>query len=355
MTLALIDRFPGAARLAHVPLCSLPTPLEPFALGIEGASLMIKRDDLTSSAYGGNKVRKLEFLLGDALARGARAVITFGAYGSNHALATAVHARNLGLEPHVVLSPQPPTPYAAATLRAHVSIGSVLHPVEGWDGARTAVRLRDRLAERDGVEPTVIPMGGTSGLGALGYVNAALEIVEQADVDVVYVAAGTLGTAVGLALGFVAASSAAKVVAVRVTPEHLADRERARALCEKTVALLTGVDGRFPRVRFEELELDLRDDWYEPGYGVVTPEAVAAVERAADAGIGLETTYSGKALAALVSDAEAGRLEGERVLFVDTYSSASLPPPGPVEALPDVLQGYVQECERLFGASSVGA
>ncbi len=139
MTLPLFERFPGTASLPRVGLCTLPTPLAPLPIDGAPAGLMVKRDDLTSALYGGNKVRKLEFLLGQALAEKRTSVLTFGAYGSNHALATAVHARALGLEPHVVLSPQAPGPFAAATLRAHAGLGTVVHPVDGWDGRREAV------------------------------------------------------------------------------------------------------------------------------------------------------------------------------------------------------------------------
>ena len=375
----LAARLPGVGHLPRVPLCNAPTPLETAPrigerLGGESSGrsmggLWVKRDDLTSSVYGGNKVRKLEFLLGEALFEQRRAVVTFGAYGSNHALATAVHATALGLEPHVVLSPQAPGPFAARTLRAHAGLGTHLHVGEDWDGEREARRVAAELAARDGIEPAIIPMGGTSPLGALGYVHAALELSGQMAPsdsaaagggsidsrsgellpDVVYVAAGTLGTAVGLAVGFALAGAPTRDVAVRVTPAEVGNDRVARALVEGTLVLLRELDGSTPGLRNEDLRLELREEWFEPGYGVVTPETTRAVERAAEAGIVLETTYTGKALAALIADARAGRLAGERVLFWDTYSSAPMPAAGPDEALPPVLRAYVAECDRLFG------
>jgi D-cysteine desulfhydrase len=338
--------------LPRVNLAQLPTPVDDspalFAMLPGVASVSVKRDDLTSERYGGNKVRKLEFLLGQALAEKRRAVITFGAYGSNHALATAVHALALGLEPHVVLSPQEPGPFAAATLRAHAGIGTVIHPIEGWDGRREAVVARNALLERDGIEPFVIPMGGTSALGALGYVNAALELVAQSEADVVYVAGGTLGTAVGLAVGFAAVGVPTRVAAVRVTPVEVASDEFAYKLAAETIALLSSVDPSFPDIHPADLKFTLRHDWFEPGYGVATPEASAAVAAARDAGIKTETTYTGKTLAALFSDARSGALAGEKAIFLDTYNSAPPPDPGSVELLPKVLQEYVAECDRLF-------
>jgi D-cysteine desulfhydrase/L-cysteate sulfo-lyase len=152
----------------------------------------VKRDDLTSRAYGGNKVRKLQYFLGQALADHRSTVVTFGAYGSNHALATAVHARALGIEAHAMLTPQVPTAYARATVLAHAGLGTVLHPIEGNDDSQQGERLRVTLRERDGCEPLMIPVGGSSALGAVGFVYAALELTEQAHPDAVYRRAGRL-------------------------------------------------------------------------------------------------------------------------------------------------------------------
>jgi 1-aminocyclopropane-1-carboxylate deaminase/D-cysteine desulfhydrase-like pyridoxal-dependent ACC family enzyme len=357
---ALFARFPGTATLLLAGIAGLPTPVDDVPPSAElarrasSAALLVKRDDLTSQPYGGNKVRKLDFLLGDALARGARTVLTFGAYGSNHALATAVHARALGLEPHVVLSPQEPGPYAPATLLAHAGLGTKLHLTEGWDGAAEAARIATELAARDGVAPYVIPMGGSNALGAVGYVNAALEFAEQTEADVVYVAAGTLATAVGLAIGFAASErldgrAPTSVEAIRVTPAEVASEAVARNLAAETTSLLRSLDPGFPALAYDDLRFTLREEFFEPGYGVVTPETSAAVALAADAGYVLETTYTGKALVAMMADGRTDALAGQRVAFWDTYSSAPKPAAGSVEALPPVLRDYVAECERRFG------
>lgn len=360
-SLPLINRFPGTSALPLVGIVELPTPVEwpqadwfeRFAIG----PVWVKRDDLTSPVYGGNKARKLDFLLGEALAKGAKSVLTFGAYGSNHAHATAAHARALGLEPHVVLSPQEPGPYAPATLLAHAGLGTHLHLTDGWDGKREAVLAMREIAQRDGVEACVIPMGGTSALGALGYVNAGFEVAEQADSplssfalpDVIYVATGTLGTAIGLAIGLAAAGATTRVEAIRVTPPELASERVARELVSSVVALLRSVDRRFPLIRFEDLRLNLRSDHFEPGYGVVTPATEEAVALAAEAGLKLETTYTGKAFSAMLADAQIHRLRPDDiVLFWNTYSSAPKPEPGRVELLPQKLQDYIAECEARF-------
>jgi 1-aminocyclopropane-1-carboxylate deaminase/D-cysteine desulfhydrase-like pyridoxal-dependent ACC family enzyme len=373
MTLPLFERYPGTAGLPLAGIADVPTPIQildaPWIAEEPLGGLWVKRDDLTSALYGGNKVRKLDFLLGNALAKGARSVLTFGAYGSNHALATAVHARALGLEPHVVLSPQEPGPYAPATLLAHAGLGTVLHLADGWDGRREAVRAIREIAERDGAEPYVIPMGGTNALGVLGYVSAAMEVRSQAreldervlstelgalvSPDVVYVAAGTLGTAVGLAVGFAAVGAGTRVEAIRVTPSEVASEDIAKRLAESTVELLRSLDASFPALAHGDLRLTLRHDHFEPGYGIVTPESREAVTLAAEAGLALETTYTGKAFAALLDDTRSGRVrQDDHVLFWDTYSSAPKPAPGPIEALPQVLRDYITECEELLGSPS---
>ena len=363
--LPLFERYPGTSVLPLAGIALLPTPIEwPDAEWFETEPIgpvWVKRDDLTNPRYGGNKVRKLDFLLGDALAKGAKTVLTFGAYGSNHALATAVYARQVGLEPHVVLSPQELGPYAPATLLAHAGLGTVLHLADGWDGKRAAVAAIRELASRDGIEPYIIPMGGSNALGSIGYVNAALEVAEQARTailrlaqpDVVYAAAGTLGTTIGLAIGFAAAGVSTRVEAIRVTPAEVASDQTARLLAATTVAQLRMLDESFPALEFEDLAFELRHEFFEPGYGVVTPQTREALSLAEQAGVKLETTYTGKAFSAMLEDARTGRLRpDEQVLFWETYSSAPMPAAGPIEALPEVLRDYIAACEREFGPTS---
>ncbi len=178
----LARRLPDPAHLPRVPLTTLPTPVEPLerlahASGI--ASLWIKRDDVSGTLYGGNKPRKLELLLGAARARGRRRVLTFGAIGTHHGLATAVCARAAGLDTTLVLVPQPVTPHVQRCLLLLHGCGAELHLANGvLDAARRALAILARGRLR-GEPLELIPTGGTSSLGALGYVNAGLELAEQ--------------------------------------------------------------------------------------------------------------------------------------------------------------------------------
>ena len=335
MTLPLCDRFPGTKNLAHVRLGCLPTPVESVPelarlLGI--SSFFVKRDDISGRAYGGNKVRKLEFLLGQALAEHRRALITFGAVGSNHVRATAVYGGQVGLQVHAVLAPQPFTPYLDANLRADRDAGATLHFVDSYSQALArGAELRDQIASRDGVEPLVIPFGGTNARGIIGFVNAAIELAGQIaagalpEPDLIYVAYGSAGTASGLAMGLAAVGLPTSVIGVRVVPAESSNPVRTRRVMEEAVDLLRQLDAGFPSVKPEGVALEVREGFLGEEYAAATPDSLEAVALAAAHNIHIETTYTGKALAALVADARAAKLAGKTVLFWNTYSSASRP------------------------------
>jgi 1-aminocyclopropane-1-carboxylate deaminase/D-cysteine desulfhydrase-like pyridoxal-dependent ACC family enzyme len=331
VTLALHDRFPGTKNLAHVALACLPTPVEPareLARRLGHPSIIVKCDDISGRAYGGNKVRKLEFLLGQALAEKRRAVITFGAHGSNHVRATAVYGAQVGLQVHAVLAPQPPTSYLEANLEADRAAGATLHFVDTMSGAlRRGSELHDEIALREGREPFVIPFGGTNGLGVIGFINAGLELAAQIEAgalpepDLVYVAYGSTGTAAGLAVGLAAAGLRTRVVGVRVVPAEATNPERTRRLMQEAVAQLHDLDAGFPLLKPEPVALEVREGFLGEGYAVATPESQEAVALAAADNLHLETTYTGKALAALIADARAGKLVGKTALFWNTHNS----------------------------------
>jgi D-cysteine desulfhydrase len=191
---------------------------------------------------------------------------------------------------------------------------------------------RDLLRSDRGDRLMSIPGGGSAPLGCLGFVNAALELADQLAAatlpppDLIYLPLGTTGTLAGLQLGLHLAGLESRVMAVRVVREDVADPGRWRRLYEQTRALLAPQVPAVGDLPGADHGLRTRHDFFGPGYARYTPEAMAACDRAAAlAGIRLEGTYSGKAFAALLADLDAGTLEGQRVLFWDTYSSA--PPP----------------------------
>ncbi len=335
-TLPLFDAFPALrGPIPHVALAALPTPIERLdALSSgTGANLYVKRDDLTSPVYGGNKVRKLEFLLGRAMHDGARTVLTFGAAGSNHALATALFARQLGLRSVSMLVPQPVAQSVRRNLLFGWKAGAELHHFESQLRVKLGVlHQMQRGLFRDGRFPNVIPPGGSSPVGTLGFVNAAFELAAQVasgllpEPDLVFAASGTMGTVVGLMLGLQAAGLRTRVAAIRVTQPPYTSMQKARELFSATNALLHGADPAFPDLAFPEREFELRHDFIGPGYGRYTEASARAVRCGADLGLRLEGTYTGKAFAGFLDAAESGALRGKTAVFWDTYNSRDFAP-----------------------------
>ncbi len=329
----LASRFPRLQQsLPFLPLTSLPTPLEsaPDLAGLIGLEkLWIKRDDLSAVIYGGNKVRKLEYLIADALQAGSDAVITFGGIGSNHALATSIFAHRQGLTCYAVLIDQPVTPNIGATLRYHARIGTVLIHADSFKNSQKAAE--EAMANHPGGPDRVcyIPWGGSSWLGSVGFINAALELAEQLgpdDVpDRIYLACGSIGTTVGLALGLRLANLATEIVAVRVLPAAEND-DRFIYLFEETNRELHDRDSSFPIFDDAMANVKIRREFLGPGYAEPTAESLEAVELIkATEGLTLENTYTGKAVAALVHDARESNGARRTAVFWNTYNSRPYP------------------------------
>ena len=299
---------------------------------LELEHLYVKRDDLSGALYGGNKVRKLEFLLGKALEEGRKAVLTFGGAGSNHALATAIYAREVGLRSVSMLVPQPNAQSVRRNLLMSFQAGAELHYSRSMSRVAVAALYQCcRHRQRDGVFPMLIPPGGSSPVGMIGFVNAALELAHQVEAgdlpepDRVYAASGTMGTAIGLLLGLKAAGLRSRVVAVRVTAPQFSSLRKARRFFRAANTLLHKADPSFPVMAFPESDFEFRHEFYGEQYGLYTEVGLRAVQRVQEAeNIKLEGTYTGKTFAALLADAEAGRLRDKTVVFWDTYNSRDL-------------------------------
>lgn len=327
---ALWDAFP------HVELAELPTPVEEvpaFAEAIGAGRLFVKRDDLSGRAYGGNKVRKLEFLLQAARERGAKEVMTFGYAGSNHCTATAVHAQNVGLRSISMLIPQIPTLYLRRNLLASHVTGAELNHYGSARSVRFFTPFKALQHRRwVGVTPYVIPPGGSSPLGTLGFVNAAFELRQQIDAgelpapDAIYLAFSSMGSAAGLALGLQAAGLGARVIGIQVVSEADASKSAAASLARRTCALLKAADPEFPEVDHALPKLDVQTKFFGGDYAKFTPESVEAhaIFRNAlqlDPELALDGTYSGKALAGLAAAGGTGALREKTVLFWNTFNS----------------------------------
>ena len=335
----LLQRYPTLrSTTPWLQLAELPTPVEQIVL--DDRTFWIKRDDLTSPAYGGNKVRKLEFILGEARRRRATRVITVGAAGSHHALATTVFARSLGMDTTLVLFPQAFTPHVREVLLADATLGAEVRYTGRMATVPTALAAA-RIAHWS-ARAFVIPAGGSDPLGTLGYVNAALELGEQVDAgllpapEVIVLPAGTLGTTAGVALGLSIANLPTRIHATRITSRVITNDRVLRKLIADTAALLQNggvqVDAHDAIAR-----VHLSHDQIGPGYGVATEAGEAAAAEFATHGVHTDPTYASKAAADLMT-----LPRDQRVLFWHTLSAITPPfDPEAVRNLPPQFQRYV--------------
>ncbi len=331
--MAPVEVIEGVERVPRSHLATLPTPLERGPGLPGGARVWVKRDDLTGLGFGGNKARKLEFLCAEALREGARTLVTVGAGQSNHCRMTAAAGAVLGLEVHLVLSGNRPSRYEGNQLLAAL-FGAQLHfvgcPPHHWGELEIArEQLTDELTA-NGAAPHPIPIGGSTATGALGYVLAYLEIVEQCDAAGIQPAAivhtsssgGThAGLVAGRALLRAAGRDAPSVLAVGVAKGVNAGHPDVRELAAATVALAGGDPDV---VREDDVEIDTR--WLGEDYGVPSPAGDEAIRWAAlHGGWVLDRTYSGKGFAGLLGNAATGRWgPGDDVVFVHTGGAPAL-------------------------------
>jgi D-cysteine desulfhydrase len=279
----------------------------------------VKGDDRSAAPYGGNKPRKLEWILGRARARHASRVMTFGGLGTNHGLATALYAARFGLGCDLVLVHQPVDDSVREKLLLDAALGARI-----WYGANitgAGLIAAGLLAARP--RTFFIPPGGSSPEGTLGFLNAGLELAEQVAAGElpeparVYVAMGTGGSAAGLAAGLGLAGLPTRVIAVLVTDLLPPNRARLQRTARRALQRL---DGRSSPLALDgaRMELAIERGFVGPGYGSATPAAEEAVRLARDEeGLRLESTYTGKALAALMARERGKR---EPVVFWNTYS-----------------------------------
>jgi D-cysteine desulfhydrase len=278
-----------------------PTPV--FDASAICPGLWVKDDGMSAELYGGNKPRKLEYLLH----RAPRCIATMGARGSHHALATAVHGERCGHEVHVISFPRPANEHVEQVYEA-TSQRATMHQ------AGDVFDARAQLASLGAKGMQMIPAGGSSPIGALGFVRAGLELIQQIDAGEcpmpsrVYVAMGTAGSLVGLTLAFNSVGLRIEVRGIRVVPEAWLTRSEVEQLAHETSSLA--------KMPFVMPTIDNR--WLGEGYGAPTAQGVQAVGMASGV-LHLESTYTGKTLAAACADATKGA-----ALFWQTHNSHSI-------------------------------
>ncbi|MBT9472970.1 MAG: D-cysteine desulfhydrase [Pseudomonadota bacterium] len=320
-----LARFPRA-RFAH-----LPTPLEAAPrLGAEIGvpRLFIKRDDCTGLAGGGNKTRKLEFLLGDALAKGADTLVTQGAVQSNHVRQTAAAAARHGMACEIILEERTGSKAVDYNGSGNVLLdrllGASIRNVPGGTDmnaelAKTAEEVRAR-----GGKPYVIPGGGSNAIGALGYVDCAIELVRQADeqglvIDRIVTATGSAGTHAGLVAGLALIGANIPVLGIGVRAPKETQEANVHKLALETAALL-GHEDRVTR------EMTLANcDYVGAGYGLIDEGVIDALKLAARTeGLLFDPVYTGKAVKGLIALGRQGAFKNETVVFLHTGGAQGL-------------------------------
>lgn len=317
-----LNRFPRTSLgFFPTPLTDLPN----FSRALGGPRVLVKRDDLTGLALGGNKVRKLEFLLAEALATGCDTVITGGAEQSNHCRQTAAAAASLGLECHLVLGGEAPD-----TMQGNILLDELLGARIHWTGQyRKGEKIPAIVADltRAGHTPYIIPYGGSNAIGALGFVRAAQELHEQLteqniDLTSLVVASSSGGTQAGLVVGGMLAGASYPVVGIEIDKGETGDtpfREFVETIARATADLL-----EMPAP--DPSRLILRNDYVGQGYAVIGDlerEAIRLLARTE--GILVDPVYTGRALGGLMDMIRKGEFSSrDTVLFWHTGGTPAL-------------------------------
>lgn len=329
------------ARLPRTSLGFYPTPLHKLErLSAElGVNIYLKRDDLSGvSTFGGNKMRKLEYLLGDALAQGADTVFTYGATQSNHAMQTVAAACKCGLHPvlYLVSVVEPDKETLRANLLLDYIYGAEVHIVQmepGEEEADAEARSFAMGAEHverlraEGKHPYDVPMGGASPVGSVGFAGGFVELEEQCAAagikpDYLYHASGTGGTLAGLAAGRALLGADMRIVSVAVSPKDEGYEARTADLVNRAL----GVIGASNDVRVSAEDLQVERGYFAPGYEIPNEWGNGAIRRLARTeGVLMDTVYSGKAFGGLLDHIERGIVpQGSTVVFWHTGGATAL-------------------------------
>ena len=323
----LYDIYPNLEKIPWVNLAPLKTPVKELknledSVGFN--NIWIKRDDLSSPIYGGNKVRKLEFLLADALEKDASEIMTTGGIGSNHCVATAAFSKKLGRQSISAVVDQPITEHVKKNLLLELYFGAKLIYAHSWN------ELRPKVYWYRFIHPDIyyIGPGGSNALGTIGFVNAAFEIKKQVDKgeipepDHLFVANGSMGTTAGLSIGIKLAGLKTKIHGIQVTDPRFSSKENTLKLAKRCLLFMRKYQKEIPKIKFDHVVITSK--FYGETYGKPTEEGMEAIKLLKeDEGINLESTYTGKAFAGLLEFINKNKNEthGQTILFWNTHNS----------------------------------
>ena len=328
----LFEAFPMLrGRVPWTRLTHAPTPVEHLknlSRRLE-RDVWIKRDDLTASLYGGNKPRKLEFILGQALEKKKKQLITLGGLGTNHGLATVIFGKKLEFQTTLGLIKQPITPAVRNQLLAFHAFGANMVYLSSLPKAVRWFYLSARMRRS---RAFFIPPGGSNFLGVLGYVDAGLELgmqLKRKDLPLpkaIFLPAGSGGTMAGITLGLRLAGLPIRVIGVQVAPRVAANSYTVRRLAVNALKGLQRLDKNVPPLALSPADFPVDHAHYGAGYGHATEAGRRALDLLAETeGIHLDQTYTGKAFGALLHYLDRESASGP-VLFWNTYNSVDLSP-----------------------------
>jgi len=333
--------------LPAVFLESEPTPIRPLAMPSESVGFL-KDDSQLTRQYGGNKPRKLEFLLGDAIAEGASHIITTGGLGSNHTVATAALGKALGLKVIVVLSPQFETEELRKNILATQALGAEIVYVK--DRAKAVEKLTTTLLA-SGQHPYVVPGGGKSALGEIGWVNAAFELKNEIDAGIVpepkeiWIPSGTGGSASGLVLGLRLAHIHSRLIVVDVSGGQT--RREIANTANATLSLLKRHMYIDPGIDVSESDFDLIEDVGQ-GFGIPTESAQVAAFLNANPGFKSEDVFMNKTIGVLLKTDLSRFTAASPLLYWSTFNGQELPK-GNFNSLPKEVRDVLQNGRRTDG------
>lgn len=300
-----------------------PTPVfRADLLSTEHAELWVKNDGVTAPEYGGNKIRKLEWVLSEVRSRGARRIVTTGAGGSHHVLATAIHARKIDVGVTAVLCPQPWTEHAERTLRASLGQGIEVRTVGSMSGVPLGLLRTLRLGDY------YLPAGGSNTLGTLAYARAVAELLGQIqsgelpEPDVIVAPLGSGGTVAGLLAGVLREGLPSRVIGVSVAVNAALARSMVLVLARSALRADGGEAGVLRLSRALEVDAGQRG----AGYGYRTAAGDHATERAHEIGLTLDATYTAKTFARALAEVRRPSARRRIVLYWHTLSAAPFEP-----------------------------
>lgn len=330
----IFEAYPGLENLPWIELGDFPTPiqkLERFGEAVGLKDLYIKRDDLSSKKYGGNKVRKLEWVLADAKRKGRQVLITVGATGSNQVLATGIFGRQLGFRVVGLMMDQANAEYVRRNLLLDCHFGVEVNYTSSFATILPRFCYRYLKHALKGERPYYVPGGASSSIGNMGFVNAAFELKSQVEdgatpePDYIIAAAGSVGTSAGLELGCRLAGLKTRVIGVAVSMPWYVTAKRSASMVNRICDFIRKADPSVPHIEISGNDVILLKDYIGDGYAHFTDNGVRTVAMMSEfEGVQLEHTYTGKALGGGVDWLLRKGLSDKTALFWNTYNSVDL-------------------------------